>query len=366
MSGTSMDGIDAALVDFSDSQPQLIDHYYSPFTKPLAEELSALGNPANPIFLKKYGELDAQLGCLFSNTVLSLLKKTSKSPKEIVAVGSHGQTIFHGPGQTPPFCLQIGDPNIIAENTGITTVADFRRRDIAAGGQGAPLVPAFHQLFFSEPTENRIILNLGGVANITLLSTSQDDLVTGFDTGPGNVLMDYWANKHLGTAYDKNGDWASSGTCQNHLLDELLQDPYFSLNPPKSTGKEYFSPSWLEKKLAKQQEYLAEDIQASLCQLTALSISTAINKQAINPDRILVCGGGVHNGLLMGLLQQLLPCPVNSTENYGLNPDLVEAVAFAWLARQTLQGLPGNLTSVTGAKNPVILGAIYPGSLSIR
>jgi anhydro-N-acetylmuramic acid kinase len=172
--------------------------------------------------------------------------------------------------------------------------------------------------------------------------------------------MDHWAREHLGVAYDENGNWANSGTCQKQLLDELLRDAYFELDPPKSTGKEYFSPSWLNNKLTKQKEYLPENIQASLCHLTACSISQAIKKYTINPDRILVCGGGVHNSLLMDLLQQQLPCPVNSTDQFGLNPDQVEAVAFAWLAKQTLQGLPGNLVAVTGAKHPAILGAIYP------
>ncbi len=355
-----MDGIDAGLVDFSGSRPRLIGYNFSPFPTKTAETLHKLVDPENPTFLKQYGELDAQLGRLFADAALSLLKKTPKLANEIIAIGSHGQTIHHSPDATFPFCLQIGDPNIIAEQTGITTVADFRRRDIAAGGQGAPLVPAFHQLFFYDPSETRIILNIGGIANITVLPKNQDNSVLGFDTGPGNALMDHWAREHLGVAYDENGNWANSGTCQKQLLDELLRDAYFELDPPKSTGKEYFSPSWLNNKLTKQKEYLPENIQASLCHLTACSISQAIKKYTINPDRILVCGGGVHNSLLMDLLQQQLPCPVNSTDQFGLNPDQVEAVAFAWLAKQTLQGLPGNLVAVTGAKHPAILGAIYP------
>ena len=360
LSGTSMDGIDAGLVDFSGNRPQLIDYHFSPLPERTAKALHKLVDPENPTFLKQYGELDAQLGRLFADAALSLLKKSSKLTDEIVAIGSHGQTIYHAPDAAFPFCLQIGDPNIIAEVTGITTIADFRRRDIAAGGQGAPLVPAFHQLFFSDPSETRIILNIGGIANITVLPKNLDSVVSGFDTGPGNGLMDSWVRKQLAVAYDENGNWANSGSCQAELLEELLRDAYFMIDPPKSTGKEYFSLSWLENILAKQKKYLPEDIQASLCQLTACTISQAIKKHATNPDRILVCGGGVHNSLLMDMLQRQLPCPVHSTDDYGLNPDQVEAAAFAWLAQQTLQGLPGNLTSVTGAKHPVILGAIYP------
>ena len=355
-----MDGIDAGLVDFSGNRPQLTGYNFSPFPKKLVESLHKLVNPENPTYLEQYGELDAQLGQLFAEAALFLLKKTSTLSKDIIAIGSHGQTIYHAPDASFPFCLQIGDPNIIVDQTGITTVADFRRRDIAAGGQGAPLVPAFHQLFFSDPGETRIILNIGGIANITVLPKNQDSTVLGFDTGPGNALMDHWAREHLGVAYDENGNWANSGKCQKQLLNELLNDAYFEIDPPKSTGKEYFSPSWLKNKLAKQKKYLPEDIQASLCHLSAHTISQAIKKYTINPDRILVCGGGVHNSLLMDLLQKQLPCPVNSTDQFGLNPDQVEAVAFAWLAKQTLQGLPGNLVAVTGAKHQAILGAIYP------
>jgi anhydro-N-acetylmuramic acid kinase len=360
LSGTSMDGIDAGLVDFSGDQLQLVDYFSTPYPTQVSDALQRLTDPENPTFLKQYGELDTQLGQLFADAALSLLKQSSRSADDIMAIGSHGQTVYHAPDAPFPFCLQIGDPNVIAEKTGITTIADFRRRDIAAGGQGAPLVPAFHQLFFSDPTETRIILNIGGIANITVLPENQNKSIFGFDTGPGNALMDDWVRKHLSVDYDENGDWANSGSCQVELLNELLQDAYFKIDPPKSTGKEYFSLSWLEKKLGKQKKYLPEDIQASLCHFTASTITQAIKKHVTNPDRVLVCGGGVHNRLLMDLLQQQLSCPVNSTDEYGLNPDQVEAVAFAWLAKQTVQGLPGNLTTVTGAKNPVILGAIYP------
>ena len=361
MSGTSMDGIDAALTDFSDHKPRLIEATYLPFTNSLAKQIQRVANPEHTISLEEYGQLDAKLGYLYADLVLTLLKKSSKNAAEIHAIGSHEQTVFHAPGAKPAFCLQIGDPNIIAETTGITTVADFRRRDIAAGGQGAPLTPAFHQVVFSDPGENRIILNIGGMANITLLPKNQNLPVSGFDTGPGNVLMDYWINKNLSVTYDENGNWANSGTCNADLLDELLNDPYFSLAPPKSTGKEYFSPSWLEHKLTKQKHISPEDVQASLCQLTAATICDEITKLSITPDRILVCGGGVHNSKLTDTIKNQMACPVVSTDEYGLDPDQVEAVAFAWLARQTLHNLPGNLTSVTGAKKPVTLGAIYPG-----
>ena len=361
MSGTSIDGIDAGLVDFSKSIPQFIDFLYLPFPEQIRSQLSNIASTQERILLQEYGTLDTQLGHLFANAVLDLLSKTGLPAKAITAIGSHGHTVFHSPNLQTPFCLQIGDPNIIAQATGITTVADFRRRDIAAHGQGAPLVPAFHEAIFASSEENRVVVNIGGIANITVLSKNSSDSVLGFDTGPGNTLMDQWIEKHKGAHYDRNGDWAKSGQAKQEIIEQLKSDPYFAVKAPKSTGKEYFSLKWLNQQTHSLSDYKIEDIQASLCHFSAETICDAIHQYAPKTDRVLVCGGGVHNTLLMSLLQQRITCPVVATDKYGLHSDHVEAIAFAWLARRTINKLPGNLTRVTGAQSPVILGGIYQG-----
>ncbi len=357
MSGTSLDGIDACLIDFTDNQYRFVDFYYHPFPSALKNSLKALSNPLQPIMLSDLGTIDHSLGQLFADVSLNLLIKASISPTDITAIGSHGVTVHHAPSSQHPFSCQIGDPNIIAQQTGITTVADFRRRDIAAGGQGAPMVPAFHQYFFSKKFNNLCVLNIGGMANITVLNDRQ---LLGFDTGPGNTLMDYWTFKHQQQHYDKNGEWAASGKTNQVLLNTLKSDAYFQQAPPKSTGKEYFSPTWLQTTLPVHMS--ATDVQATLCQLTADSISNAIRQFAPATERTIVCGGGSHNQHLMTLLQHNLEHPVESTAAYGIDPDHVEAAAFAWLARQTINGRPGNLPEATGAEMPVILGGIYPGN----
>ncbi len=378
MSGTSLDGIDAALVDFNDNKAYLVETEYLPLPTDLQNNLQRLCKPDALITLKQYGAMDARLGYIFADIVNSLLVKANCANSSIFAIGSHGLTLYHAPSiglsamaEAPqtimgqynqfPFSLQLGDPNIIAERTGITTVADFRRRDIAAKGQGAPLVPAFHRAVFHDPEENRCILNIGGIANITVLPKHPSEKVTGFDTGPGNILMDLWIKLHLSQSYDKNGIWAKTGKINHNLVGLLKQDAYFSLDPPKSTGKELFSLPWVYQYFDAF-SYKAEDIQASLCFLTAITICDAIKKYSPTTERVLICGGGIHNSHLLELIRQHLDCPVESTENYGLHPDYVEAAAFAWLARQTLNNLPGNLMEVTGANNAVILGGIYQGN----
>ncbi len=362
MSGTSLDGIDAGLVEFNGDQINLLDFEYTPFSDSIRSDIQDLSQADSAIYLEKYGVIDTQLGHLFAQACNNLLKKANIPASSITAIGSHGQTIYHAPEKPSAFSLQIGDPNIIAEQTGITTVADFRRRDIAAGGQGAPLVPAFHQAIFSQifdlSKENITIVNIGGIANITYLSANK---TIGFDTGTGNTLMDFWIQKNLDKAYDKNGSWAKTGLENIELIKILKQDPYFSLSLPKSTGKEYFSPSWLNEKISQTPDCSAKDIQASLCYLTAETITEAIQKHAPLTDHTLICGGGMHNGYLIELIEKNLHHPVSSTAEFGINPDHVEAMAFAWLARQTMNNLSGNLTEVTGAKAPVILGGIYPG-----
>ncbi|HHJ18171.1 MAG TPA: anhydro-N-acetylmuramic acid kinase [Gammaproteobacteria bacterium] len=360
MSGTSVDGIDAALVDLSGTQPQLTCAHTYPWSADLRERiLTVLTNP-DTVSLQELGGLDAQLGEAFANAALELIAEAELQPGQVTAIGNHGQTLFHAPDATPAFSLQAGDANRIAELTGITTVADFRRRDIAAGGQGAPLVPAFHRALFHDPDIPRAVLNIGGMANLTLLPTDAD-AVTGFDTGPGNVLLDAWHHKHRQGDYDSNGDWARSGELNPPLLEQLLAHPYFSQPPPKSTGRELFCLRWLEQQLQTGHQHLpAADIQRTLLELTARSISLSLQQATYDIKQLLVCGGGVHNGFLMQRLQSLLPdCDVESTETYGLHPDWVEAVAFAWLAKQTLAGKPGNLPAVTGASRAVVLGAIY-------
>lgn len=377
MSGTSLDGIDAALVDFIDNKVCLVEFEYLPLSAEIQSTIQRLSKPDALISLKEYGTMDARLGHLFAEAVNTLLAKADVPTSSINAIGSHGLTVYHAPDiRLPgiaklsqpvekqcdqfPFSLQIGDPNIIAELTGITTVADFRRRDIAAKGQGAPLVPAFHQAVFQHPDEHRCIVNIGGIANITVLPKHQSADIIGFDTGPGNTLMDLWIKLQQNQLYDKNGAWAQSGKIDHDLIALLKQDAYFNAAPPKSTGKEYFSLPWIYQYFDAF-SYKAEDVQASLCFLTAITICEAIKKYAPATERVLICGGGIHNDCLLKLIRQNMNCPVESTEHYGLHPDHVEAMAFAWLARQTLNKLPGNLKEVTGALNSAILGGIYPG-----
>lgn len=361
MSGTSMDGVDAVLVAFDEERPRLLASHSAPMPESLREALLRLAGNHSPHPLQCFGELDHRLGQLFADASLALLEAAGMAPEAVTAIGSHGQTLYHQPLGDAPFSLQIGDPNIIAERTGITTVADFRRRDMAAGGQGAPLVPAFHAEVFAAG-HTRVVLNLGGIANITVLPGAAAAPVTGFDTGPGNVLLDGWAQRHLGVPLDRDGAWARSGRVDPPLLDRLLGDPYFQVPPPKSTGREVFNGEWLERQLQQAGRHLApEDVQATLVELTAASVADAVWRHASGTRELLVCGGGAHNGAVLARLGHHLPdCTVTSTASHGIDPDWVEALAFAWLARRTLQGRPGNLPAVTGARHPVVLGGVFP------
>jgi len=367
MSGTSLDGIDASLIEIIDNKIRCLAFEYNAFSKPFKDQLRQLSAPHAEIKIATYGFLHHQLGELFADTVHCLLNTAGIDSSDITAIGSHGLTICHSPDGQHPFSLQIGDPNIISEKTGITTIADFRGRDIAAGGQGAPLVPAFHNALFSHQLELKkqplCIVNIGGIANITYLSAKT---TTGFDTGPGNVFIDYWINRHLHRDYDQNGKWARSGKTNQKLLEILQRDKYFKSKPPKSTGKEYFSPAWLEAKLKHIPKISAVDVQTTLTQLTANTISDAIMTYAPQTQQTLICGGGVHNSYLIDLLGKHLPGSVDSTASVNINPDHIEAMAFAWIARQTVHHLSGNLPAVTGASNPVVLGGIYPGKYRLN
>jgi anhydro-N-acetylmuramic acid kinase len=362
MSGTSMDAVDAVLVDMDKNIPVLRHYHKVPVPGKLRAHLISVAQEENTT-LNRLSELDVRLGRLFAETALDLLRQSGTSAEMVRAIGSHGQTIYHRPAGPFPTSLQIGDPNIIAERTGITTVADFRRRDMAAGGQGAPLVPAFHEAVFRLNDRNRVIVNIGGIANITILPANPLKKVGGFDTGPGNTLMDGWIKKQQRKNRDDCGRWAASGEVDEALLSKMLKDPYFRKTPPKSTGREYFNPAWLDKVLKRSKQRIpAKHVQATLCELTARSISDAIHEHAPQTHEVLVCGGGVHNLALMLRLQMLMgTIRVVSTEEFNTDPDYVEAIAFAWLAKQTLQGGAGNLPSVTGAGRAVVLGGIYPG-----
>ncbi|GBE10022.1 anhydro-N-acetylmuramic acid kinase [bacterium BMS3Bbin12] len=362
MSGTSMDAIDAALVDLEHA-PALLATHRRVLPEDLRRDLRALAEGGIAQELECYGRLDATLGELFAEAARAVLREAGLGPDRVRAIGSHGQTVRHRPDGPHPFSLQIGDPNLIAERSGVTTVADFRRRDLAAGGQGAPLVPAFHDLVFRSPGEDRVVLNLGGIANVTCLPRTPDAPVTGFDTGPGNMLMDAWCMRHLGQPYDRDGAWAARGRVLETLLAAWLEEPFFARPPPKSTGREHFHLAWLEQTLTAIGSTPAapEDVQATLCELTAASIARAVRQYAPATRRLLVCGGGAANRTLLERLRHRLPgCTVESTAAHGLDPQWVEAAAFAWLAQRTLAGAPGNLPAVTGARHPVILGAIYP------
>lgn len=359
MSGTSADAIDAVLVDFSDGI-HLVHHLSRPYPPGLQTRIKALAQPGEDE-INRALELDTLLGEAFAQAACELLTEAGVSASQVRAIGSHGQTIRHRPaadGKTG-FSWQIADANIIAERTAITTVADFRRRDIAAGGQGAPLVPGFHRTIFHSPGQDRAIVNIGGIANITWLPAQ--GTMQGFDTGPGNTLMDTWIKHHLGQPYDHDGNWAQTGTVDTPLLDTLLQDPYFHLPAPKSTGPEYFNSAWLQTYLHSHPAS-ATNVQTTLLGLTATTIADNIMRLSGGKStEVFVCGGGAHNSALMRALESALPgCSVKTTAALGIDPQQVEAIAFAWLARQTLAGKPGNPGLVTGAGRECVLGAIYP------
>ncbi len=360
MSGTSLDGVDGVLVDFSQGRMQVQAHQHAPFDLDLRSELLAL-NQSGPDELHRSAMAANALTRVYAQVVNGLLTHCQLSPKLVRAIGAHGQTVRHQPGlhDGTGYSLQIQNPSLLAELCGIAVVADWRNRDVAAGGQGAPLVPAFHQAVFGQAGQHLAVLNIGGIANLSVLSGEGDAL--GFDCGPGNVLMDLWCQRHTGKAYDDAGRWAASGQVQADLLARCLQEPFFALPPPKSTGRDLFHATWLDRHLAQAGVLAPQDVQASLCALTAHSIALAVSRYAPDSSKLMVCGGGVFNQSLMAMLQQRLPhLPVASTSEYGLPPLQVEAAAFAWLARQTCLGLPGNLPKATGAKGARVLGGIYP------
>ena len=359
MSGTSMDAIDAALVSF-DKKTNLKLYREYPIDNSLRHQIRLVNEKSD---LGHIADLDHELGYLFAKAVNELLKEAKINSDEVIAIGNHGQTILHKPDATHRTSIQISDPNVICAETGITTVTDFRRMDMAHGGQGAPLASAFHQYQFQQDGQSLVILNIGGIANITLLPADNNDVI-GFDTGPGNGLLDGWIQLNQNEEYDKDGLWAASGNEHKKLLELLINDPYFYQAVPKSTGKEYFNLAWLKEFLTKIDSDLSpEDIQATLLKLSSVTISDSIKRYAINYDQVLVCGGGAYNPLLMKNLQDLLPnIKVSTTTDFGLAPDCIEAVTFAWLAKQRIENKSANLPSVTGAERLAILGGIYSPS----
>lgn len=361
MSGTSMDGVDAVLLEITGPQFQIRTATHTDYPASLAARLrAAVANPQG-CHLDELGELDAHVGEVFATAAMQLLEFSGFTAHQVRAIGSHGQTLLHRPRGTPAFTLQIGDATRIAEGTGIDVIADFRRRDLAAGGEAAPLLPPFHAAAFGASGTTRVVANIGGIANITVLGA--DDSVIGFDTGPGNCLMDLWTSEHRGQPFDRDGVFAASGAVHPELLRRLLTEPYLSRPAPKSTGRELFNRGLLDAAL-EGLDVAPEAVQSTLCEYTAVTLVDAIVSIArARPAELLVCGGGAWNAELLRRLSARLPgIPVRSTAERGIAPQHVEAAAFAWLAHRFLEGRPGNLTSVTGARGPRILGALYPGA----
>lgn len=367
MSGTSLDGVDVALVEFNDGQPPRVLHtHFLAYPTALRLQILALQHPTSNE-LETTVLMGNSLAQVYSEAVIQLLSSNQISPKNIVAIGCHGQTIRHKPGFSDGigFTLQIGNAALLTELTGITVISDFRSRDIAAGGQGAPLVPAFHQAVFASKKANRALINIGGIANITYLSQeidANDNGVFGFDSGPGNMLLDAWIKQHQNLDYDANGAWASTGQVITPLLSSMLAEPYFALAPPKSTGRDLFNDHWLNQHLSNT-NYLPKDVARTLVALTAHSIYDVLVKYCGMVDEIYLCGGGAHNTLLINDLQKLLDSAgkvkVDTTDALGVGVDWVEAIAFAWLAKQCINQQTANLPKVTGARGARILGAIY-------
>ncbi|RLT99413.1 anhydro-N-acetylmuramic acid kinase [Ketobacter sp.] len=357
ISGTSADGIDAALVSFDEPEPKLLAHHLHPIPTNTRARLISLFTPDHHQ-IDLMGELDVELGRLFASAVAELLALSDTSANAITAIGSHGQTIRHRPEGKHPFTLQVGDPNVIAQLTGIDVVADFRRRDMACGGQGAPLAPLFHAATLAHDRENRVVLNLGGIANITWLPAQGQPLA--MDTGPASGLMDSWCQLHRGETFDDDGQWAAQGAVNQQLLAGWLADPYFAMPAPKSTGKEYFHLEWARSRAGALFDAVdPADLQATLLELTARTATQAIQALPVAADRILVCGGGVHNSQLMARLQALNPCPVADSSTVGIAADWVEAMCFAWLGKCHIEGRKLNTSPFTGARDAVLLGGLY-------
>jgi len=365
MSGTSLDGIDGVLAHFDPKRTNAIDvraHAYRSFPAALKAELLAL-NRSGPDELHRSALAANALARLSAEVVRELLDESSVTSLDVRAIGAHGQTVRHRPGafDGTGYTLQINAPALLAELTGIDVIADFRSRDVAAGGTGAPLVPAFHRAVFGSPDATIGVLNLGGMSNLTVLHA--DGRTLGFDCGPANALMDHWCERHTGASFDENGAWAATGTVVEPLLRALLAEPFFALAPPKSTGRDLFNPAWLDHRLIPfaHDNLRAEGVQATLCELTAVTCADALQRHAVDSRLLLVCGGGAQNTELLRRLAAHLPgVTVESTRARGLPPSQVEASAFAWLAQAFIQGQPGNLASVTGAAGPRVLGALYP------
>lgn len=355
MSGTSLDGIDAALVEFAGERVRLLGTCYQAYEQPLKTALLDLHHPAHDE-LHRAQLTGNELARRYAEAAAALLQKTGTDPAQVRAIGCHGQTIRHRPDQG--YTLQLGNAALLAELSGITVVSDFRSRDIAAGGQGAPLVPSFHGRAFRHPAIHRVIVNIGGISNLTDLPPGR--ATTGFDCGPGNLLMDAWIARHCGEPYDKDGDWAVSGKVIPALLEILLKEPFLHAAPPKSCGRDLFNLAWLDGKL--RGDEAPADVQATLLALTVHAIAGSIRSRCAGAREIYLCGGGAHNRALVQRLQTTLPdCPIQATGTLGISADWLEAIAFAWLAQQAMQGRCANLPDVTGARHPCVLGAIYPG-----
>ncbi|PYC10263.1 anhydro-N-acetylmuramic acid kinase [Pseudomonas protegens] len=355
MSGTSLDGLDIALIE-QNPAIRLIATHYIPMPETLRAELLSLC-ASGPDEIARSAMAQQHWVKLAAQGIHSLLQQQQLQAQDIRAIGSHGQTVRHEPSRG--FTVQIGNPALLTELTGITVISDFRSRDVAAGGQGAPLVPAFHEALFEQRSGKRAVLNVGGFSNLSLIETAKP--VAGFDCGPGNVLLDAWIQTQRAETFDRNGQWAASGQLDQALLKTLLSDPFFATQGPKSTGREVFNLQWLNQHLAQHPAIPAENVQATLLELTALTIVDSLQAAQVGTQELLVCGGGTHNGTLMRRLSALLPgTQVNSTAVYGVDPDWVEAMAFAWLAHCCLEGIAANRPSVTGARGLRVLGAIYP------
>lgn len=352
MSGTSLDGIDAVVADFA-TGVHLLHAETHPFEPSLRNTLRSLIDAPDAVTLDAIGRADAELGMAYAAVAGHAIRAAGLANSDVAAIGCHGQTIRHNPDADPAFTWQLGDPNRIAVAIGVPVVADFRRMDVALGGQGAPLVPAFHAAMFRDPKEIRAVVNIGGIANITRLGPT----VTGYDTGPGNGLMDAWIRHNRGENFDRDGNWAVSGKVDGELLAEFSADPFFEKTPPRSTGREHFNLAWLREKLTGR-EIAPENVQATLLAFTAETIAREVRRS--EAARVLLCGGGARNAALReGLQAALGDVPVEITDDYGLDADFVEAAAFAWLARERLAGRPGNLPTVTGAGREAVLGGVY-------